>query len=167
MAASFGEPGRKPPQLLASRPRGVMTLLLSLSVAATLSFLPTASATDYCATDGSDYSYSETQQGGVYRKISYNGCPNHIHTNAIGDNPNRAVMSSKTFKVPMYPMYDTSEQTDLSEQGGVVGITRNGAQIYSAYAGSQTGAATKYKKSAPYLVRELAEGGGGSGMARY
>jgi len=107
-------------------------------------------ATDYCATDGSDYEYSETLNN-KYRKITYNGCPNHVLTNKIGDNPNKAVKSSTTFKVPLYPMYDTSEQADLSEQGGTIGVTRSGVLIYSPYGGPTYGAVTKYSKSAPYV----------------
>ena len=74
-------------------------------------------AVDYCATDGSDYEYEETLQNN-YRKITYSGCPNHVLTNKIGDNPNKAVKSSgTTFKVPLYPMYDTSEQVPQCSTG--------------------------------------------------
>jgi len=121
-------------------------------VAAIAALMPTAlvGATDYCATDGSDYEYSETLNT-YWRKITYNGCPNHRHTNAIGDNPNKAVKSSMTFRVPRYPMYDEDQQVDLSSQGGAIGVTRAGTQIYSPYGGPTYGTVTKYSKSAPYI----------------
>jgi hypothetical protein len=114
-----------------------------------LSLLAGASATSYCNTDGTSYSYVE-EVDSLYRTITYNGCPNHEITNAVGDNPNKAVKSSMTFTVPLYPMYEDGEQADLSAKGGVIGVTRAGEMIFSPYGGMNYGTVSKYTNSAPY-----------------
>ena len=104
-----------------------------------------ASCTTTCDAVGNDYTYSESISNGQ-RTISFTQCPNHLWT-AI--NPNDACSGSETLTVPSEPQYDSSAQTDLSAQGGTVGILYNGAALYSPFAGSVT--LTNYQTSAAYL----------------
>ena len=46
-----------------------------------------------------------------------------VFTNAIGDNPNKAVNSESTYKIPLYPQYEEAQEADLTEQGGAIGVT--------------------------------------------
>ena len=73
----------------------------------------TSSSSDFCATDGSDASYSETIDTSTnLRTITTNHCPNHVFTNAIGDNPNSAYGEDRTYTVPLYPeVRSTSQMT--------------------------------------------------------
>ena len=94
---------------------------------------PVIDATE-CASDGADYSYSESITS-TTRTIAVSGCPNHPTKNL---NPNYAVKSDQTFTIPVSPQYSASQETSLSAVGGAVGIARDGTHIYSAFAGSYT-----------------------------
>lgn len=54
-----------------------------------------------------------------------------------------------TFTVPRYPMYQESQQADLSSKGGVIGVTRAGEMIFSPYGGPSYGTVSSYSNSAP------------------
>ncbi|CAK0863062.1 unnamed protein product [Prorocentrum cordatum] len=107
-----------------------------------------------CATDGSDYSYTESISG-VRRKVVTNHCPNHPFYDL---NPNTAVKSSKTYTIPAIPTYvgaatdssTSSAHVDLSAQGGAVGVFFNAAQLYSPYGGPTYGTVTGWANSAPF-----------------
>ena len=100
-----------------------------------------------CATDGSDYSYVESLSAdGNTRKIVFNGCPNHGWASL---NPNYPVSSSTTYNIPAKPSLSSTTPIDLSAQGGGTGILFDGAQVYSAFAG--TTALTNYASSATAL----------------
>jgi len=107
-----------------------------------------------CATDGSDYSYSETVSGDT-RTIVINGCPNHPWKKI---NPNNAVMQTKTYRVPANPQFvgaatDSSTSSafiDISAKGGALGVLFDGAMVFSPYGGPSYGTATSYTTSATY-----------------
>ena len=95
------------------------------------------------------------------RTITTNHCPNHVFTNAIGDNPNSAYNEDNTYTIPLYPEYDTSEQLDLSAKGAEIGVTFNGAMIFSPYAGPSVGTATDYSTSATAIEGDTFDECGG------
>ena len=97
-----------------------------------------------CATDGSDYSYTETVSGDT-RTLVTTFCPNHPYKNI---NPNYPIKTSTTYTVPAYPKYDTSNTADLTSQGGIVGVLFNGAMLFSPYGGPNYGSVTGYSNSA-------------------
>jgi hypothetical protein len=112
-----------------------------------------------CAEDGSSYYYSETITGdgeeiadedkpAAIRYISTNMCPNHPYT-VTAPNPNVPYGVTKTYEVPLYPRVSSTD-TDLTEQGGGVGVLFNGAFLYSAYGGTQYGQVTSYETTAAY-----------------
>eukprot|EP00192_Tetraselmis_astigmatica_P011601 CAMPEP_0117655996 /NCGR_PEP_ID=MMETSP0804-20121206/4570_1 /TAXON_ID=1074897 /ORGANISM="Tetraselmis astigmatica, Strain CCMP880" /LENGTH=363 /DNA_ID=CAMNT_0005462371 /DNA_START=42 /DNA_END=1130 /DNA_ORIENTATION=+ len=98
-----------------------------------------------CATDGSDYAYSEAIVG-QSRVITTSYCPNAPFKNI---NPNYPVKDDTTYTVPAYPKLHTSS-TDLTAQGGSAGVLFNAAQLFSPYGGPNYGAADSYAKSAAY-----------------
>ena len=102
-----------------------------------------------CASDGSDYKYTESiSSDGLTRTIVTTYCPNHPFKNL---NPNKPIKSERTITVPAKPKYaGDSAVTDLSEQGGSVGILFNGAMIYSPYGGTKYGKSTDYDSSATF-----------------
>lgn len=110
-----------------------------------------------CATDGSSYSYTESVSGST-RTVSFNVCPNHYFDDG-NLNPNYAVSGDETYTMPASPMYESSSTVDLSGQGGGVGVTFNGAYVYSAFAGSV--ALTGYSSSATALEGDTFERCGG------
>ena len=105
-----------------------------------------------CAWDGTSSTYTEAWAGSkhhdeardtganaVRRKITAAGCPNHAY---VPVNPNCAGIQSYTIRIPAYPYFNGASYaaaleaaTDLSTQGGDVGLTLNGGAIYTAYAG--------------------------------
>ena len=110
------------------------------------------SGDDMCAWDGSSATYTESWAGSkhhdeardsdqaVRRKIVATGCPNHAY---VPVNPNCAGVQDYAIKIPAYPYFNGASYadalaaaTDLSKEGGDVGLTLNGGAIYTAYAGS-------------------------------
>jgi hypothetical protein len=105
----------------------------------------TSTGSSQCATDGSDYLYTETiSDDGNTRVITTNYCPNHPYSDL---NPNTPIKSESTITVPAKPQY-TGTIADLSEQGGSVGILFNGAMIFSPYGGAKYGQSSDYDSSA-------------------
>eukprot|EP00462_Mataza_sp_D1_P011412 CAMPEP_0175165612 /NCGR_PEP_ID=MMETSP0087-20121206/27193_1 /TAXON_ID=136419 /ORGANISM="Unknown Unknown, Strain D1" /LENGTH=320 /DNA_ID=CAMNT_0016455029 /DNA_START=70 /DNA_END=1032 /DNA_ORIENTATION=+ len=99
-----------------------------------------------CANTGADYTYTETVDG-TTRTIVWSGCPNHFY--GTGMNPNSPVKGSTTYKIPKSPMLQPAGTTvDLSAQGGAIGLTFAGEQIYSPYGGAKYGATTNYATTA-------------------
>jgi hypothetical protein len=109
-----------------------------------------------CADDGADYTYAETVSGAT-RSIAWSGCPNHPTAEM---NPNHAVKQARSYDVPATPEYSASQETDLSAKGGGVGITIDGALIFSAFAGPSY-TLTGYTTSAPYLEGNTFDACGG------
>jgi hypothetical protein len=104
-----------------------------------------------CSNDGKDYTYKEEVASDT-RTISWSGCPNHFY--GTGMNPNSPVKGSTVYKVPEKPMLQPSGTTiDLSEQGGPIGITFAGEQVYSPYGGM------KYGKTKDYATTAVANEG--------
>lgn len=104
---------------------------------------PTGTSTA-CATDGTDYLYTETiSDDGNTRMITTTVCPNHPYTNL---NPNHPVKEETTYLVPAKPRLH--EVTDLSEQGGKIGIAFSSTLFFSPYGGASYGAATSQATSA-------------------
>ena len=78
-----------------------------------------------CADDGADYSWSDVVFDAT-RTIDTNHCPNHATAEM---NPNYAVNSARTYKIPAVPEYSPSQETSLSAQGGIVGVTFDAAMM--------------------------------------
>ena len=110
-----------------------------------LAALP-AAALAACATDSSDYAYSESVST-TTRTVVTNHCPNHQYYDV---NPNTAIAGSTTYTMPYSPVYNTAQQTSLASTGSIVGVAFSAGMIYSAYGGSQYGTVTGYSNSAPY-----------------
>ena len=110
-----------------------------------------------CATDGTDYEYAEAVSG-AQRTITSNHCPNHAYYDI---NPNYAVAASSTYSLPLHPKYSPSQQTDLSEQGGGIGVLFDGGILYSPYGGQTYGQATSFTTSAPYAEGDTFDHCGG------
>jgi len=116
-------------------------------------------AAQTCNQDGSSYSYTEAIDTSTNeRVITTNFCPNHPSFN---NNPNYAVSSSTTIKVPAYPKIIGSATTQspgetatasksLTAQGGYVGVFYSGAMLYSPYGGASYGTVTGFSNSATY-----------------
>jgi len=86
-----------------------------------------------CNTDGSSYEYAETVSGST-RTVQFNVCPNHYFDDGKL-NPNTAVAGSETYKMPSSPMLESSATSDVSGQGGSVGVLFDGSYVFSAFAG--------------------------------
>lgn len=99
-----------------------------------------------CATDGSDYSYTESvSSDGLTRTIVTTYCPNHPVKQL---NPNYAIKQTSTITVPAQPQYVGEGTADLTAQGGSVGVLYNGAMLFSPYGGDKYGTVTEYANSA-------------------
>ena len=70
------------------------------------------------------------------RKITTNHCPNHGFYDI---NPNTAIATESTYRIPLNPMYNPNEETDLSQQGGGIGVLFDGGFLFSAYGGPTYG----------------------------
>ena len=81
---------------------------------------------------------------GLERHITTTYCPNAPFTNL---NPNFPYGTVSTYIVPAFPKIH-SATTDLSSQGGQVGILFNAAQLFSPYGGPRYGVVTGYANSA-------------------
>ena len=123
----------------------VVVGVASAAVAAVIWSKRTADEVVPCSKDGEDYSYSETLSA-TTRKLVTNHCPNHP---TYSVNPNAAINHQETYEMPLKPMYNPNQQITLTNVGGVTGVARSGAMIFSAYAGSV--AFTSLETSAPYL----------------
>jgi hypothetical protein len=95
------------------------------------------STTSKCATDGSDYKYTEAVAG-TTRTVVTPWCPNHYFDDG-NLNPNSAYTKGDvTLTMPASPMLEPSATDDVSGQGGGVGVLFNGAMLYSPFAGTVT-----------------------------
>ena len=99
-----------------------------------------------CATDGSNHVYSELLTADS-REISTNHCPNHAYYDI---NPNRAIATGSTYRIPLSPMYSPNQETDLSARGGGIGVLFDGGFLFSAYGGPNYGQVSTFLNSAPY-----------------
>jgi len=107
-----------------------------------------------CATDGTDYTYTESVSGDT-RTIVTNVCPNHPWKKI---NPNDAYGATTTYTIPANPQFvgtatsssTSSANIDVSEEGGATGILFNGAMLFSPFGGPNYGSATGYTSSATY-----------------
>merc|ERR1719162_708352 len=106
-----------------------------------------------CNTDGSDYQYAETVSGST-RTVQFNVCPNHYFDDGKL-NPNYAVAGSETYRMPSSPMLEASATSDVSGQGGGVGVLFDGSYVFSAFAGKV--ALTGYSSSATALEGDTFE----------
>jgi len=126
---------------------------VAILVSVVAGFVWRGEATD-CATDGSDYSYTEAVSGST-RTVVTNHCPNHPFYDL---NPNTAVLSSKTYEIPAIPTFvgaatdssTSSAHIDLSAKGSLVGLFFNAAQLFTPYGGPNYGTVTGWTTSATY-----------------
>ena len=102
-----------------------------------------------CATDGSDYKYTEAVAGSTHTVVTP-WCPNHYFDDG-NLNPNSAYTKGDvTLTMPASPMLESSATDDVTDQGGGVGVLFNGAMLYSPYAGANY-PLTGYETSATKL----------------
>ena len=117
--------------------------------------LPAASSLFTCRQDGTSYTYSE-RVAAPWRTTQTSHCPNHPNYDI---NPNVAMGEESEYSIPLSPMYDSTRFTDLSYQGGLTGVARSGAQIFSPYAAVV--ALTGFATSAPALEGDTFDACGG------
>ena len=103
-----------------------------------------------CDSSGGSAAYSESFAGDLHhsnrrsnslrRNIEGRGCPNH---DSYPVNLNCASWLNVSASIPAYPFFNGASYadalaaaSDLSSQGGDVGLTLNGVAIYTPYAGS-------------------------------
>jgi len=116
---------------------------------------PGGGGADSCASDGTDYTYTESVSG-TDRTITTNHCPNHPW---VSLNPNTPIAEELSYTIPANPQFSgeatawsqASAIKDLSAEGAGVGVFFSGAFLFSPYGGPMYGVTEDFESSAPYV----------------